>query len=148
MLYKIEIILPKAYCIPQKIPEFHLISCCGKVQFPHSFGRIARNYEETVPFPQNFHIRKLSEIPVFYAVTDTRLKINTFSSLIFILVHRKHFYFIRSRTTTCNQSKTDWHFYYTFINNSCHGQLLHCEISMNINWEVKNQRKSADGDSF
>ena len=23
---------------------------CGKVQFPHSFGEIARNYAETVPF--------------------------------------------------------------------------------------------------
>ena len=23
---------------------------CGKAQFPHSFGRFARNYAETVPF--------------------------------------------------------------------------------------------------
>ena len=23
---------------------------CGKAQFPHSLGRFARNYEETVPF--------------------------------------------------------------------------------------------------
>ena len=31
-------------------------------QFPHSFGRIA------CAFPQNFHIMKLGEITVFYAV--------------------------------------------------------------------------------
>ena len=33
----------------QKIPYFHLISC-GKAQFPHSLGRITRNYAETLPF--------------------------------------------------------------------------------------------------
>ena len=40
---------------------------CGKAQFPHSFGRFAWNYAETV-FSQNFRTRKLGEITVFYAV--------------------------------------------------------------------------------
>ena len=40
---------------------------CGKAQFPHSFGRMARNYAETA-FLQNFHTMKLGEITVFYAV--------------------------------------------------------------------------------
>ena len=39
----------------------------GKAQFPHSFGRFARNYAEIV-FPQNFHTRKLGEITVLFAV--------------------------------------------------------------------------------
>ena len=36
----------------------------GKAQFPHSFGWLARNFAETVPF----HIRKFGEITAFYAV--------------------------------------------------------------------------------
>ena len=31
-------------------PNFLLWKLCGKAQFPHRFGRIARNYAETVPF--------------------------------------------------------------------------------------------------
>ena len=31
-------------------PNFLVCKFCGKAQFPHSFGRIARNYAETVPF--------------------------------------------------------------------------------------------------
>ena len=31
-------------------PDFLVCKFCGKEQFPHSFGRIARNYAETVPF--------------------------------------------------------------------------------------------------
>ena len=31
-------------------PNFLVRKFCGKAQFPHSFGPIARNYEETVPF--------------------------------------------------------------------------------------------------
>ena len=42
----------------QKIPYFHLISC-GKAQL---CGNCA--------FPQNFHIRKLGEITLFFAVSD------------------------------------------------------------------------------
>ena len=41
---------------------------CGKAQFPHSFGRFARNYAENRAFPQNFLTMKLGEITVFYAV--------------------------------------------------------------------------------
>ena len=44
----------------------------GKAQFPHSVGRIARNYVETA-FLQNFHPMKLGEITVFYAVTVSKL---------------------------------------------------------------------------
>ena len=50
-------------------PDFLVWKFCGKAQLPHSLGRIARNYAETVPFPQNFHIRKSGEIKVFFAVT-------------------------------------------------------------------------------
>ena len=42
----------------RKIPKFHPIllvwKLCGKAQSPHSFGRIVRNYAETV------HYRKIS----------------------------------------------------------------------------------------
>ena len=31
-------------------PNFLVWKFCGKAQFPHSFRRIARNYEKTVPF--------------------------------------------------------------------------------------------------
>ena len=31
-------------------PNFLVCEFCGKAQFPHSFGRIARNCAETVPF--------------------------------------------------------------------------------------------------
>ena len=31
-------------------PNFLVCKFCGKTQFPHSFGRIDRNYAETVPF--------------------------------------------------------------------------------------------------
>ena len=31
-------------------PNFMVWKFCGKAQFPHSFGRIAQNYVETVPF--------------------------------------------------------------------------------------------------
>ena len=48
-------------------PNFLVWKFCGKAQFPHSFGRIARNYAETA-FPQNFDTRKLGEITVFFAV--------------------------------------------------------------------------------
>ena len=32
------------------LPDFLVWTFCGKVQFPHSFGQIAQNYTETVPF--------------------------------------------------------------------------------------------------
>ena len=31
-------------------PNFIVWKFCGKAQFPHSFGRFARNYAETMPF--------------------------------------------------------------------------------------------------
>ena len=46
-------------------PNFLLWKLCKKAQFPRSFGRIARNYAETVPFHKVFHTRKLGEITVF-----------------------------------------------------------------------------------
>ena len=45
-------------------PDFLVWKFCGKVKFPQSFGRIVRNYAETVPF----RIRKLAEITVFFVV--------------------------------------------------------------------------------
>ena len=48
-------------------PNFLVRKFCGKAQFPHSFGRFARNYAET-EFPQNFHSWKSGEIAVFFAV--------------------------------------------------------------------------------
>ena len=48
-------------------PNFLLWKFCGKAQFPHSLGRIARKYAETA-FPQNFRTKKLGEITVFYAM--------------------------------------------------------------------------------
>ena len=45
-------------------PDFLVWKFCGKAQFPHSFGRIARNYAETLLF----HTRKSGEITVFFAV--------------------------------------------------------------------------------
>ena len=32
------------------LPNFLVWKFCGKKQFPHSFGQIARNFAETVPF--------------------------------------------------------------------------------------------------
>ena len=47
-------------------PNFLVWKFCEKAQFPHSFGEIARNYAETVPF-HKFHTRKLGGITVFFA---------------------------------------------------------------------------------
>ena len=58
-------------------PNFLGWKFCGKAQFLHSFGRIARNYAETVPVPQNFHTTKLGEITGFFAVTDMRNLLGT-----------------------------------------------------------------------
>ena len=54
-------------------PNFMVWKFCRKAQFPHSFGRIARNYAETVPFRKNAHTTKLVEITVFYAMTLRRM---------------------------------------------------------------------------
>ena len=43
-------------------PNFLVWKYCGKVQSPHSFGRIA------CAFSQNLHIRKLGEVTVYFAV--------------------------------------------------------------------------------
>ena len=32
------------------LSNFLVLKFCGKAQFPHSFGRITRNYAQTVPF--------------------------------------------------------------------------------------------------
>ena len=47
-------------------PNFLLWKFCGKAQFPHSFGRFARKYVETVPLYKIFHTRKLGKITVFF----------------------------------------------------------------------------------
>ena len=55
----------------RKVQIFHLISWCGNFVKRHSFWancpKLSRNYA----FPQNFQIRKLGEITVFYAVRET-----------------------------------------------------------------------------
>ena len=48
-------------------PNFMVWKFCGKAQFPHSFGRFARNSAETA-FPQNFHTMKLGEIMLSFAM--------------------------------------------------------------------------------
>ena len=45
-------------------PNFLVWKFCGKAQFPHSFGRVTRNYGETV----HSHTWKLGEIKIFFAV--------------------------------------------------------------------------------
>ena len=35
-------------------PDFPVWEFCGKAQFPPIFGRIARNYAETVPFRKTY----------------------------------------------------------------------------------------------
>ena len=35
-------------------PDFLMWKFCGEAQFPHSFGRFAQNYTETVPFRKIF----------------------------------------------------------------------------------------------
>ena len=49
--------------------SFLVWKCCGKARFPQSFGRIARDCAETVPF-HKIYAPKLDEITVFYAVMD------------------------------------------------------------------------------
>ena len=46
-------------------PDFMVLKFCGKAQFLHSFGRITRNYAETVLF-QNSDTRKSGEIVVLF----------------------------------------------------------------------------------
>ena len=36
--------------MPLTSPDCLVWKFCGKIQFPHSFGRFAQNYAETVPF--------------------------------------------------------------------------------------------------
>ena len=52
-------------------PNFLIWKFCGKAQFPHSFGRIAQHYAETVPFhkipiPGNYAKLRYSE--QFYVI--------------------------------------------------------------------------------
>ena len=60
-----------------------------KATFSHSFGRItqnyaARNYAETVPFPQNLHSKKLGKITVFFAVYfSVKTHLNIFLPICF-----------------------------------------------------------------
>ena len=52
-----------------------------KAQFSHSYGQIARNYVQAVPFHKIFHIRKLGETAVFYAVC-VKLKVTLLNIII------------------------------------------------------------------
>ena len=69
------VVIHKQRCTAQNTvisPNFMVWKFFGKAQFPHSFGRIARNCENCA-FPQNFYTRKLGEITVFYAVMMSNL---------------------------------------------------------------------------
>ena len=60
-----------------------------KATFSHSFGWItqnyaARNYAETVPFPQNLHSKKLGKIAAFFAVYfSVKTHLNIFLPICF-----------------------------------------------------------------
>ena len=73
----------------RKIPQFYLISWCEtfgeKSQFPHSFGRIARNYAETVNFSKISIPGNQGELTVFFAVIVNQTKNEMVSSLHMIL---------------------------------------------------------------
>ena len=49
-------------------PNFLVWKFYGKEQFPHSFGRFAKNYAETVAFHKISTPAKLCEITIFFAV--------------------------------------------------------------------------------
>ena len=57
-------------------PDFLVLKFCGKAQFPHSFGRFAPNYVETVPFhkisrPRNqVKLRYFSQCSLLHLYTD------------------------------------------------------------------------------
>ena len=55
-------------------PDFLVWKFCGKAQFPHSFGRFALNYEETVPF------RKIS-------TPENQVKLWYFSQRVSVAFH-------------------------------------------------------------
>ena len=46
-------------------PDFLVRKFWGKAQFPHSFGRIARNYAETVPFHKISKLRNQVKLRYF-----------------------------------------------------------------------------------
>ena len=52
-------------------PDFLVSKFCGKAQFPHCFGRIARNYAETVPFHKIFKPGNQLKLRYFFAVQST-----------------------------------------------------------------------------
>ena len=64
------------YSTLHKILYFHLISWCGHFADTHnfrSFGRFARKSVKTGRFHKNLLTGELGGIPVFYAVTFTRI---------------------------------------------------------------------------
>ena len=67
-------------------PNFLVWKLCGKTQFPQSFGRIARNYAETVPFHKTFTRR--NQVKLWY-----------FCSGLFILSLRKSYIYIYIRSS-------------------------------------------------
>ena len=63
-------------------PNFMVWKFCGRSQFPHSFERIVRNYEETVPFHKSsaswnyVKLRYFSEWkPIWHIILRTSRKI-------------------------------------------------------------------------
>ena len=59
---------------------------CGKTQSPHSFGRIVRNYAETVPFHKIYTPVILDEITVFFIV-GTSANINLLRKELMVKCH-------------------------------------------------------------
>ena len=57
---------PVRYTVSVISPNFLMWQFCRKAPFLHSFRQFTQNYTETVPFPQNFHTKKLGEITVFH----------------------------------------------------------------------------------
>ena len=67
-ILKQNVFIISMFTVLHKISIKFLVSkFCGKAQFPHCLAVRPKLYEKFV-FPQNFHITKLGEIKVFYAV--------------------------------------------------------------------------------
>ena len=68
-------------------PNFQVWKFCGKTQFPHNFGQVARNYFRIISsespetmrklcLSTNLHTRKLGEIMVFFTVQNSKTTLN------------------------------------------------------------------------
>ena len=68
-------------------PNFLVWKFCGKEQFPHSFGRFARNYTETVPFHKISTPRNQVKLLYFFAMKSYEELLAVSNH---ISVHQKH----------------------------------------------------------